>query len=71
MARNPRQVTNSAENELPGDWSPDKKYAIVDYIYFTPQGPPIFDLAVVDLSDGTVAKLTNTEAVNEEHPFWV
>jgi TolB protein len=69
--KDPRQVTNTAENELPGDWAPDKKYAVVDYIILPPEGPPTFDLAVVKLSDGTVGRLTDTEAINEEHPFWV
>ena len=69
--KDPKQVTNSAESELPGDWSPDKEYAVVDYISFTPEGPPIFDLAVVNVSNGTVTILTNTEGINEEHPFWV
>ena len=69
--KNPKQVTNSAVNELPGDWSPDEKYAVVEYFVFPPEGPPIVDLAVVKLSNGTVTKLTNTEAISEEHPFWV
>jgi Tol biopolymer transport system component len=69
--RDPVQVTNSAENELPGDWSADKRYAVVDYIVFPTEGPPTFDLALVKMSDGTATKLTRTEAVNEEHPFWV
>jgi Tol biopolymer transport system component len=69
--RNPRRVTNSVQNELPGDWSRDMRFAVVDYIVLTPDGPPIFDLALVTVSDGTVIKSTNTEAVNEEHPFWV
>jgi hypothetical protein len=69
---NPRQVTNSPENELLGDWSPDKKYVVVDYIsFFTRKVPPIFELAAVEVSTGTVTKLTSTEAINEEHPFWV
>jgi hypothetical protein len=63
-ARVKNQLTNSALNELPGDWSPDMKYAVVDYFSFTTtEDPPISDLAVVDLSNGTVTKLTNTEEV--------
>ena len=70
--KNPTQVTNSAENELPGDWSRDMKYAVVDYNLFTSKGRPIFeDLAVVNISNGTVTNLTNTKAVNEVHPFRV
>ena len=67
----PRQVTNSAVNEVPGDWSRDMKYAIVEYFSFGTEGPPISDLAVVELSTGTVTTLTNTPAGNEAHPFWV
>jgi dipeptidyl aminopeptidase/acylaminoacyl peptidase len=69
--KSPKQLTNSAVNELPGDWSRDMKYAVVDYFSSTAEGPPISDLAVVDLSNGAVTKLTNTEAISEEHPFWV
>jgi Tol biopolymer transport system component len=70
--KNPTQITNSAENELPGDWSRDMKYAVVDYNLFTSKGRPIFeDLAVVNISNGTVTNLTNTKAVNEVHPFRV
>jgi Tol biopolymer transport system component len=70
--KNPMRVTSSAENELPGDWSRDMKYAVVDYNLFTPEGEPIFvDLAVVNVGTGTVTKLTDTEAINEENPFWV
>jgi hypothetical protein len=29
------------------------------------------DLIVVKVSNGKVAKLTSTEAINEERPFWV
>jgi Tol biopolymer transport system component len=69
--KNPTQVTTSAENELPGDWSRDMKHAVVDYSLVTPDGPPISDLAIVELSNGTVTKLTNTEAISEGHPFLV
>jgi TolB protein len=68
--KSPKQVTNSTLNELPGDWSLDMKYAVVDY-FFTAEGPPISDLAVVDLANGAVTKLTNTESISEAHPFWV
>jgi hypothetical protein len=69
MARIQNQVTDSAKNELPGDWSPDEKYIIVDYIFFATGGPPIFDLAVVKASNGVVTNLTNTPAITEEHLF--
>jgi Tol biopolymer transport system component len=69
--KSPKQLTNSALNELPGDWSLDMKHAVVDYFSFAAEGPPISDLAVVDLSNGTVTKLTNTEAFSEQNPFWV
>ena len=68
---NPRQVTNSPENELPGDWSPDKKSAVVEFFISPRKGQPISDIAVVDMSVGTVTKLTNTPAISETHPFWV
>ena len=68
---NLRQVTNSLQNEVPGDWSPDKKYAVVESFISSHKGPPNSDIAVVDMSIGTVTKLTNTEEINEAHPFWV
>jgi Tol biopolymer transport system component len=69
---NPIQVTNSPENELPGDWSRDMKNALVDYNLLKSNGRPIFeDLAVVNISNGTVTKLTSTKAINEGRPFWV
>jgi tol-pal system beta propeller repeat protein TolB len=69
--KNPKQVTNTPENEPPGEWSPDGKYAVVEYFVFPPEGPPIFDLALVKVSNGAVTNLTNTDPINEEHPFWV
>jgi TolB protein len=70
--RNPAQVTHSPENELPGDWSRDRKYAIVDHNLFTSEGQPIFeDLAVVNIGNGSVTKLTSTESINEGRPSWV
>jgi Tol biopolymer transport system component len=68
---NPRQVTNSPENELPGDWSPDMKYAVVEYFISPRKGQPISDIAVVEVGIGTVTKLTSTEEFNEAHPVWV
>ena len=70
--KSPKQLTNSAVNELPGDWSRDMKYAVVNY-YFSSrtEGQPISDLAIVDLTRGTVSKLTNTEEIREENPFWL
>ena len=69
--KNPEQVTNSAKNELPGGWSPDEKYIVVDYFSFATEGPPISDIAVVKASNGSVTTLTSTEAINEQHSFWV
>jgi Tol biopolymer transport system component len=68
---NPRQVTNSTVNEVPGDWSPAAEYMVVGYFSWPTEGPPISDIAVVNASNGAVTNLTSTPAIDEANPFWV
>ena len=70
--KNPKQVTNTAVNELPGGWSPDEKYVVAERFVFPEdeEAPPIFDLAKIKVSNGSVTLLTDTPEITEQQPFW-
>jgi Tol biopolymer transport system component len=64
------QVTNTAENELPGGWSKDGTRIVVDFSTLTSGHLSKGDIAVVAVASGATTNLTNTSGINEEHPNW-
>jgi Tol biopolymer transport system component len=66
-----RQVTNSAENEIPGAWSHDGTRVVADYARLIGGGTALAkgDIAVAMVATGATVNITNSSA-NEGHPDW-
>jgi Tol biopolymer transport system component len=65
-----RQVTDSAENEIPQSWSHDGTRVAVDYATITSGTLHKSDVALVTATTGATVNITNSKSVNEAHPDW-
>jgi TolB protein len=65
-----RQVTDTAQNEIPEAWSPDSTQVLVDYSRISAEILGKGDIAVVTLASGTTVNLTGSNGVDESHADW-
>ena len=65
-----RQVTNTADLELPHSWSHDGTRVAADFARVTSGTVGKGDIAVVTVATGATVNLTNTNGVTEDGPDW-
>jgi Tol biopolymer transport system component len=67
-----RQVTDTAENEIPEAWSRDGTQVVIDYAELIGNGTALAkgDIAVVTVATGATTNLTDSPNVEEAHPDW-
>jgi Tol biopolymer transport system component len=65
-----RQVTNTADLELPHSWSHDGTRVAAEFARVTSGTVGKSDVAVVTVATGATVNLTNTNGVTEDGPDW-
>jgi tol-pal system beta propeller repeat protein TolB len=66
----PRQVTNTADLELPHSWSPDGTRVAAEFARVRSGTVGEGDIAVVTVATGATVNLTSTNGVTEDSPDW-